>query len=71
MRIAIISIILLLSKFSFANSATFKNYSDLDKCIKNYSSFVDYKSKLKKCFSDQGINTVSYTHLTLPTNREV
>ena len=56
MRIAIISIILLLSKFSFANSATFKNYSDLDKCIKNYSSFVDYKSKLKKCFSDQGIN---------------
>ena len=72
MRIAIISIILLLSKFSFANSATFKNYSDLDKCIKNYSSFVDYKSKLKKCFSDQGINIDDETCLlyTSPSPRD-
>ena len=30
-----------------------------------------YRKKLVKYYKSRGIDTVSYTHLTLPTNREV
>ena len=34
-------------------------------------NFVSSQEQLISLLNDQGINAVSYTHLTLPTNREV
>ena len=37
----------------------------------NIRTDKEIKEQADKIFSELGLNTVSYTHLTLPTNREV
>ena len=56
MRILIITLFFFFTNLNYSYSAIFKNFAELDKCLDNYSSYVDYKSKLKKCLVDQGIN---------------
>ena len=77
-KILIYSLILLLSKTTFASSSAsfliaqtaFNDY-DFRQVLYEYSSKekIEYKSD----YLDELISavTVSYTHLTLPTNREV
>ena len=69
MRVFVFSIFFIIINYNLSYSATFKNFTELNKCIKSYSSYVDYKNKIQKCFLDQnikindeGINWVSFTY---------
>ena len=55
MRIFVFSIFFIIVNYNLSYSATFKNFTELNKCIKSYSSYVDYKNKIQKCFLDQNI----------------
>ena len=55
MRVFIFSIFFIIINYNLSYSATFKNFAELNKCIKSYSSYVDYKNKIQKCFLDQNI----------------
>ena len=54
-KIFIISILIYFVDYNYAFSTNFKNYSQLDECLKNYNNYYQYKIQLKKCFNDQGI----------------
>ena len=54
----------------------FQNFFELDTCSKTRGHFLKLKknrfnSNVRRHFFTERIITVSYTHLTLPTNREV
>ena len=55
MRVFVFSIFFIIINYNLSYSATFKNFAELNKCIKSYSSYVDYKNKIQKCFLDQNI----------------
>ena len=55
MRVFVFSIFFIIINYNLSYSATFKNFNELNKCIKSYSSYVDYKNKIQKCFLDQNI----------------
>ena len=55
MRVFVFSIFFIIINYNLSYSATFKNFTELNKCIKSYSSYVDYKNKIQKCFLDQNI----------------
>ena len=54
-KIFIISILIYFANYNYAFSTNFKNYSQLDECLKNYNNYYQYKIQIKKCFNDQGI----------------
>ena len=55
MRVFVFSIFFIIINYNLSYSATFKNFTELNKCIKSYSSYVDYKNKIQKCFLDQNV----------------
>ena len=65
MRVFVFSIFFIIINYNLSYSATFKNFAELNKCIKSYSSYIDYKNKIQKCFlnqnikiNDEGINLI-------------
>ena len=54
-----------------ANRKIVRNYIETTKEFPELKKVIDYAIKIPTAGFSRGIESVSYTHLTLPTNREV